>query len=281
LRDLIDFWGNPSRYFLKQRLGLTLRETEDCLSDNEPIQLTPLEKYPIKQELLTEKLDAGEALPLEVFQARGILPPGTIGELQLAAMRTEIQKLAPIVQSQIGGGRKDEPVTIDLELESFRLAGTIHSLYGGRNVYFRTAKVNPKDYLRAWIAHLALCASDGGKEPQTVLIGRDVVVTFRPVPSARAELQSLCQLFWQGLTLPLPFFPASAMALIEAESTGSKDPLAKARSKWHGAWRQEGEKDNVFIARCFNVRDPLDDRFVEIARVVFRPMLQHRTRQEL
>ena len=27
LRELIDFWGNPSRYFVRRRLGLTLRET--------------------------------------------------------------------------------------------------------------------------------------------------------------------------------------------------------------------------------------------------------------
>ncbi len=114
-----------------------------------------------------------------------------------------------------------------------------------------------------------------------MLIGKDAVVTFRHVPSARAELQTLCQLFCEGLTLPLPFFPASAMALVEAELANSKDPFAKARAKWNGPWRQNGEKDDRFIARCFDVSDPLDDRFAEIARVVFKPLLQHRTREEL
>ena len=196
-------------------------------------------------------------------------------------MRTEVQKLAPIVQSHIGGGGKDEPVSVDLELEAFSLTGKINSLYGGRSVHFRTAKLNPKDHLRAWIEHLALCATGEGKEPRTVLIGKDAVVTFSHVPSARAELQTLCELFWQGLTLPLPFFPASAMAFVEAEISGSGDPFSKAHSKWNGSWHQDGEKDNVFFARCFDVSDPLDERFTEIARVVLKPMLEHETREEL
>ena len=220
LRELIDFWGNPSRYFVRRRLGLTLRDTGYSLSDNEPFQLTALEKYPIKQELLATELEANQPLSSEVLEARGLLPPGVIGELQLRSMRVEIQKLAPIVQSHIGGGGKDEPVSIDLELDAFSLSGKVNSLYGGRSIHFRTAKLNPKDHLRAWIEHLALCAVGEDKEPRTVLIGRDAVVTFSHVPSARVELQILCELFWQGLTLPLPFFPASAMAFVEAELAG-------------------------------------------------------------
>lgn len=281
LRELIDFWGNPARYFVRRRLGLTLRETGYCLSDNEPFQLNPLEKYPIKQELLAEELDAEQPLSSAVFEARGLLPPGVIGELQLRSMRTEVQKLVSTVQSHIGGGKKDEPVSVDLRLETFSLSGKISSVYGGRSVHFRTAKLNPKDHLRAWIEHLALCATVESKELRTVLIGRDAAVTFSHVPSARAELQSLCELFWQGLTLPIPFFPASAMALVEAELAGARDPFAKARSKWNGLWRQEGEKDDAFIARCFEVADPLDERFAKIARLVFNPMLQHGTREEL
>lgn len=281
LRELIDFWGNPSRYFVRRRLGLTLRKTGDCLRDNEPFQLTPLEKYPLKQELLAEELEANQPLPSEVFQARGLFPPGVIGELQLRSMRTEVRKLAATVQDHIGDGAKHEPVSVALELETFSLSGKINSVYGGQSVHFRTAKLNPKDHLRAWIEHLALCAGAAAEGPGTVLIGRDAVVTFRHVSSADAKLQALCDLFWQGLTLPLPFFPASGMALVEAELAGSKDPFSKARSKWIGPWRQDGEKDDRFIALCFDVSDPLDDRFAEIARVVLEPMLQHLTREEL
>jgi hypothetical protein len=84
--------------------------------------------------------------------------------------------------------------------------------------------------------------------------------------------------------LPLRFFPASAMAFVEAEVTGKGNPDSKARAKWYGAWRNgkaEGEKDDLFISRCFDITDPLDQRFRELARTVFKPMFQHSKREEL
>ncbi len=63
LRELIDFWKNPSRYFVRKRLGLSLWESDDCLSDNEPFELDHLERYRIKQELLANELETGELLP--------------------------------------------------------------------------------------------------------------------------------------------------------------------------------------------------------------------------
>jgi exodeoxyribonuclease V gamma subunit len=285
LRELIDFWRNPSQYFVRRRLGLTLREADSCLSDQEPFQPTPLEMYPVKQDLLTEELEGKEPLPLEVFQARGILSPGSIGALQLRSMRANVQKLAEVVRSQIDGRKKDEPLGVYLELGVFTLSGKINSLYGGQSVHFRPANLNPKDYLRAWIEHLVLCAQSEDKETSTVLIGRNAIVTFKPVPSARPELQSLCTEFWNGLTLPPPFFPASAMAFVEAEIKGIDKPYNKAREKWYGPWRdkgkREGEKDNLFIARCFDLSDPFDEKFTAIARTVFNPMLEHSSREEL
>jgi exodeoxyribonuclease V gamma subunit len=286
LRELIDFWKNPSKYFVRKRLGLSLWENEDCLSDIEPFDLDHLERYLIKEELLANDLETGAQLPREVFQARGILPAGTIGELHLQSMQSEVQKLAEIVRSHIAAGKKDEPVDVDLQLKTFRLGGKIHSLYGGQCVHFRTAKLNPKDYLRAWIEHLALCAQTEGGKPETVLIGRDAVVTFGRVPSARAVLQTLCELFAEGLTLPLRFFPQSGLALVDAERSRKGDAFKKANDKWIGPYPQKGEKrrgerDDVFIARCFNGPDSLNERFAELARLVFGPLLEHANREEL
>lgn len=285
LRELIDFWKNPSKYFVRKRLGLSLWESDDCLSDNEPFQLDNLERYRIKQELLADELEAGELLPPAAFQARGILPAGVMGELHLRSMTLEVRKLVEVVQDHIGQGKKDEPVDVDLQLKTFRLGGKIHSLYQGRSVLFRTAKLNPKDYLRAWIEHLVLCALAEGGKPETVLIGKDAVVVFGGVSSAHAELQTLSELFWEGLTLPLRFFPVSGMAFVEAELSGKGDPFKKAGEKWEGMWRKnekrEGEKDDVFIARCFDGPEALDENFAALARLVFTPMLQHATRKEL
>lgn len=285
LRALIDFWKNPSRYFVRKRLGLSLWENEDCLSDIEPFDVDHLERYRIKEELLANELETGELFSREVFQARGILPPGTMGELHLRSMRLEVQSLLEIVRRHIAAGKKDKPVEVDLQLKTFRVGGKIHSLYGGQCVHFRTAKLKAADYLRAWIEHLALCALTEGGKPETVLIGRDAVVIFGRVPSPGAVLQTLCELFSEGLTRPLRFFPESGLAFVETERSGKGDPFKKANDKWLGPFPQKGEKrrgekDEVFIARCFD-GNSLDEHFAELARCIFDPILEHSVREEL
>ena len=198
LRELIAFWKNPPRYFVRKRLGLSLWENEDCLSDTEPFDVDHLERYHIKEELLANELETGELLSREVFQARGILPAGTMGELHLRSMRLEVQSLVEVVRRHIAAGKKDEPVDIDLQLKTFRLGGKIHSRYGGQCVHFRTANLKGGDHLRAWIEHLILGALAERDQPETVLIGRDAFVTFGRVPSPRAVLQTLCELFCRG-----------------------------------------------------------------------------------
>ena len=117
-----------------------------------------------------------------------------------------------------------------------------------------------------------------------MLIGSDAVVTFGRVPSPRAVLQTLCELFSEGLTLPLRFFPESGLAFVEAERSGKGDPFKKAKDKWEGPYqkneKRRGERDDVFIARCFDA-DSLDERFAELARRIFGPILEHSKREEL
>ena len=284
LRELIAFLKNPARYFVRKRLGLSLWENDDCLSDTEPFDVDHLERYRIKEELLANELETGELLSREVFQARGILPAGMMGELHLRSMRLEVQSLLEVVRNHIAAGKKDEPVEVDLQLKTFRLGGKIHSLYGGQCVHFRTAKLKAADHLRAWIEHLALGAQPERDPSETVLIGRDAVVTFGRVSSARAVLQTLCELFSEGLTRPLRFLPESGLAFVETERSGKGDPFKKASEKWKGPYQKNekpwGERDDVFIARCFDA-DSLDEPFAELARRIFGPLLEHSKREEI
>ena len=285
LRELQEFWAHPSKYLLRHRLGVTLQTREEGLQDDEPLQLEPLDRYPIKQELLEEELTRKEPLPYAVYQARGVLPPGTAGDLELTSMRIEVGRLARIVQQHNASGPADEPKEIDLVLDEFRISGKINSIYQGQGVYFRTSKLNAKDYLRAWIEHLVMCADDPTPPRTTVLIGKDAVVIFRQVDTAKSELHTLCQQYWQGLTLPLPFFPTSALAFAQAEVNGGGNPGAKARERWYGPFhsreKRSGEKDDPYISLCFDISTALDEPFQRLARLIFVPLFKHSKREEI
>ena len=276
LGDFIRFWAGPCEYFVRRRLGITLGEEPACLAADEPFDLDALERYQIKQELLFGKLGMRLAGSPAAFAARGMLAPGMVGELQLRSMDVEVERFARIVRNHLPPSTKRQTKEIKLLLDDFTFSGQLHSFYGDRVLNFRCAKLKPKDHLRTWIEHLAFCVNDRGAG-ETRLVGTDAVTTFKKVENAAAELGSLCELMHEGQTRPLPFFPACAMAYATAEFCSDAEPLRSALQHWHGGWNSPGERENHYVARCFNVEDPLDEKFVAIARTVCGSLVSHST----
>jgi exodeoxyribonuclease V gamma subunit len=179
------------------------------------------------------------------------------------------------VRPCIGEDKKGEPLAIDLPLGEFSLTGTIETIYGGKIVHYRCANLNLRDRLRAWVEHLASCATAGGAPKESLLIGMDVTLAWEEIPTAKEILEDLCQLFWEGLRRPLPFFPDSALAFVDAERAGAQNPLNKAATKWYGGYDVEGEKEKPENRKLFGEGDPLNDEFIALAQRIWGPLLQH------
>jgi exodeoxyribonuclease V gamma subunit len=139
--------------------------------------------------------------------------------------------------------------------------------------------LKPKDWLRAWIHHLALCASAPAVPITTVLAGQEETMTFQPLQDAPAQLAKLLALYWRGLEIPLPFFPRSALAYAQTvTSTRARStPLEKARKEWNNDHESGGEKYDASFAYCFGNRDPIDAEFEKLATEIFVPILNHAT----
>ena len=260
---------------MRARFGLQLKEFDICLPDDEPLELDSLEQYHIRQELLTERIDTKRDANLKVFAARGSVPSGIMGELQLRSLDHDAEKFRSTVWPYIGDGKKVEPIAVDLHVGKFSLTGRIESIYNDKIVHYRCAKLNPRDRLRAWIDHLASCAMGIDAPDQTVLIGMDEVVGWQKVTTAEQILTNLCQLYWEGLSRPLPFFPGSALEFVKAEHEHRENPLNKANAKWNGGYQIRGEKEDPANALLFQDRNPIDDAFVELARKVLKPLFDH------
>jgi exodeoxyribonuclease V gamma subunit len=277
LSELVRFWGNPCEYFVRQRLGLKLLETEECLPADEPFAVSAWEQYPIKQELLAQKLGFAPPGSPAAFAARGIFSPGMIGELQLRSLDAEVEQFARVVRDHLTPEEKQPPKDIKLLLDEFTLSGRLNSLHGPGTLHFRCAQLKPKDQLRAWIEHLALCASAGMARHRSILIGTDALISFDHVDNAAAQLAGLCRGFADGATRPLPFFPASALGYAAAEIAMDENPLKEAQLKWNGGWKIEGENTNRYITCCFGAGAPLPEEFLAIAREVCLPLLANAT----
>ena len=183
LDELVRFLEHPVRAFLRQRLGISVRERDDEVDDALPVELDALARYGVGQRLLDARLAGTEqraALLAEI--ARGTLPPGALG-------MPVVHDIAPIVEAIVAAAEAGERGSVDVRLtlpDGRRLGGTVADVDGTvlRTVMF--ARVGPKHRLAAWARLLALTVAHPERGYAAATVGRggkDRVAVAR-IPSA-------------------------------------------------------------------------------------------------
>lgn len=169
----------------------------------------------------------------------------------------------------------------------WRITGSLRIATSSGLLSIRPAALKGRDFLRAWIAHLALCvAVPPGIEPCSFLIEDKGAFTYCKLTPAEATtaLQDLLALYAALHAKPLPLFPESSMAFTEYSLNigGRKtaDPLDAAKGKWLGGQFSTGKPEsrdpwNALIWR--DAPEPLGEDFAKLALAVFTPLLNHRT----
>ena len=152
-------------------------------------------------------------------------------------------------------------------------------------MHFRPGKLKARDYLRAWVQHLAwgaVAEMRGEPAEVTTLIGEDETVqlalpsTVIDEPSAargecQEQLRQLLHLYWRGLHEPLPFFPESALAYVSAKTP--EQGSEKANHAWKGSTEHRGDREDSAVALCFPTGKLPAAPFAELAGVIFAPLL--------
>jgi len=268
LEDLIRFLRNPARYFLTERLGLSLPEAAEAPPDAEPFDAAGLERYRLDQVLLRGLL-AGQEPPsiLARLRGAGILPHGAPGELLFDEL---LDTAGPFVQRlQDCPVAEAEPIEVDLSLADFRLQGQLRNLHAVGLIDYRFGKLSAKDRLRAWVRHLVLnLLAPKGIEPTSTFLAKDLTLHLAPVADAGALLADLLELHRPGLNRPLAFFPESALAWLE-HGYGSGFDHA-----WCGRYNLAPERDLAEVRIAFRSRQPIGEEFEHMARRVLGPMLE-------
>jgi len=239
LESLIRFLCNPARYFLTERLELSLPEEAEVLPDTEPFDVAGLEGYRLDQTL-PQGLSAGQtpASILARLRGAGILPHGAPGELLLDERLAAAEHFAQRLQDY--PTPEAEPIEVDLALADFRLQGQIRNPHATGLVDYRFGRLNAKDRLLRLV----------------------------PVPDAESLLADLLALYQQELTRPLAFFPESALAWLE-HGYGSGFDHA-----WCGRYNSAPEWDQLARRIAFRGREPIGEEFEQIAQRILGPMLE-------
>ncbi len=280
ITTLSDFYSNPARYILKNRLDMVLGDRASEYEDSENFSLDGLDRYQIGQMVLNNSITGGLDNELDIQKAMGILPHGKIGRYYFKDIKIEvnefIDKIAPYIQDE-----ESLKMDVDLEVSDFKITGNLSNIYGIGNIIYRYAKQRTVDLISAWASHLILCSiKDTGCTKKTTLICKDSTWEFSQVDKSLEILEHLLEQFWIGLKKPLNFFPNSSYGYAEQVLLKNKsvnDALKISEREWLGNdfsnFRGEGE-DN-YINLCFRTTQPLDTEFQTIALDFFKPLFDN------
>jgi exodeoxyribonuclease V gamma subunit len=256
LEDLVRFVEHPVRAFLRQRLGIILRSSDDEIADGLPVELDGLERWGVGQRLLEARLrgvDGRAAILAE--KARGTLPPGVLGLPVVNQLYPIVDAIVDQAQAAVPGTAQPDPVDVRVALPDGRLLnGTVAGVTDDVLLTTSFSRVSAKHRLAAWVRFLALNASVPERPFSAVTIGRgsrrdDVRVAVLPPlaatrderrTAALEELTRLVDLFDRGMCEPLPIFCKTSAAYASAVAAG-QDPRDAAGKDWTSNYKLELE----------------------------------------
>lgn len=282
LVELQRFWRLPVQYFFNRRLKVIFEPPLPVMEDDEPFVLGGLESYQMRDELLETLLETTLMQPekkTEVLKhfmsqqrAQGKLPVGAFGDIEFETNRVQAEELVDKLAFLSGAPQDD--LEIDLTFDSLfernegeeknvRLTGWLTQCYQSGLIRYRSGKIRAQDYLAAWIDHLAMSAS--GHAKKTHIIGYDrkegalhlIYPEIADAQYAKQLLTELVRLFFEGMTKPLPYFPKTALACVEAGfSRGQwvddeEKSLKKMADAFNDGFMSPGEGNNAYISRIW------------------------------
>ena len=259
---LVRALAEPSRAFLRDRLGVFPSRELAEPSDREPLDPDRLARHAIGARLV-ELARAGVPLEqdavLPLVREAGLLPWGNPGDALVAELLEPVRRFVGL-EREFRRDRRKTLVRVDLDLGAVRVQGQLPELWGGGpglvHVHWEAQKA--RHVLQLWVQHLALCATyPGFKGIQSVLItrgwGGGRAVFFRARPAPREELAELAPVAVEALRRPLALFPETARAW---ETAGRWNPAKAARDVWD-PFGTRGEKEDPYVEPLWGERsDP-------------------------
>lgn len=295
LEEFIRFFEHPVRAFVRERGGVILRDRVEELKERETFSVDALQRYALNSRLI-ESAMAGEPVgPLEpVFQAMDMVPQGKFGSYIFRRQAEDAGIFANRIRhwSASSADGREESIAVDINAAGIRLVGTL-KINAGTQLFYRSTRgdrLNHRDSIRHWIAHLFLCATVNEERPlQSIFVCADCVFVYDRIPGPADYLEQLAGLYRAGTRAPLLLLPRASYTFArdmwgENRRSGDGDAveknLFKAELLWQqGAYQQSPENEDLYMRAAFGDANPVRDAaFMDIAETVLRPAVELRCR---
>ncbi|MEI8631125.1 hypothetical protein P4S72_01290 [Vibrio sp. PP-XX7] len=213
---------------------MTFEDSLLVMADEEPFALYGLASYQLLDELVELLLVSDESHGVEstldsfmkTKRAQGQLPMGAFGVLEFERHVEQAQALVEPLKVLCRDQAEDTEVNMQRFIfgsdKPVHLQGWINQHYQAGLIRYRVGRIRGQDYLAAWIDHLIMAVM--GASCPTHLIGYDrkagvkhlIFDEIDNVTQATDWLDELLCLYMDGMNEPLPYFPGTALAGLEA-----------------------------------------------------------------
>jgi exodeoxyribonuclease V gamma subunit len=287
LDRLIDFWRNPSRAFLRDRLHLNLYADDEVVEDDDPLALDALDQSILRRTLVEEAVASGTLPPRSAtaqIQVRRQLPVGGAGAIDYRDAAIVASQLATRIEDWRRGKTALAPATFTLELDDgWSLDCAPRQMYREGVLHWSTGTMRGHHWLRPWFEYLALAACterarlgvDEAASCLQITLDKSGVQATRlhgiDANAARDQLLALLQGYRDGQRAPLAFFPKSAWTLVTAlagKPGAEASAWQNAQKEYLGDDHRFGESRDPWIALAYRDRDPF-------AEVELRAAFEH------
>ena len=293
-QSLLTLLRQPLEVFFKHHLQVQLDSPQTDEDENEPFNLSGLNGYVLKQQVLFAGQPEQQLVHLKL---QGQLAMAGGGEVQQSAL----QDLQKQILARLQSYRQDSDTELPAQQFQTQAHGATLTLpWGGDpqrwrlhadgtalQMDMRSGDVKRKKIVRLdtlpalWLGHL--CANAAGTSTTSVLSGADDLVCLPPIKPADAlallhDLMLLYQQAWAS-PLPLPLKTACAFVLANSRQKKSDKPssaIAEAKKVFHGSRFYTGEcQTSTYVQRVFSRFEDMDlDLFGSLAERVYGPMLR-------
>jgi len=247
------FVEHPVQAFLRQRLGLSVWSEPSQPSDALPVELDHLAAWGVGDRLVSALLAGGDIDAVCAAEgARGLLPPGALGQNALARARLRAEAVAEAARAAASGAPTSLEVDVDLG-GGRRLVGTVPGVVGSvvRSATF--SRLAAKHQIAAWVRFLAAGAAHPELALSSATIGRDrdgarTVVTSPLAGTEPGRLERASELLAivvdlrdRGLREPLPLYSDTSHRYAQAVRGGREHPDEDAERGWRSdyEWPRE------------------------------------------
>ena len=156
ISELTKWLKKPLERYISTKWKIYLEEYEDKLTDREPLELSPLDKVMIPNQLLSKRREVGSKglMANVILKAEGAIPLGNAGELAIAQYKKIISGMLEEIDSL--NLTSETTCPIDETIDGVRISGEV-SLLGNKLVHLIPKEDNSSDQrgtIEPWVDYL-------------------------------------------------------------------------------------------------------------------------------